>query len=328
MRSFLSAMAAAIVLGMGVVSQASAAKEILTTLITGIPHAAFFGLDIENGEGVAVGAGGAISESKDGGKTWKAVAEPPTELALLSVAKRGTHSIAVGQSGVVVVLQDGKWQTVDAGSKARLLSVDVNSSGLAIAGGQFGTVLKSADGGKTWAPSPPDWSLLALEDHFGTGEPTIYAVNVTEAGQITITGEFGVMMRSDDGGANWRVVRAIDPKAPTLHAMHLVEAGKGNSYAVGQSGALLISADGGETWTKCDIATKLNFLGVAASTATGQVVVTGMRVMYRSQNNGMSGDQVNEGDTITDWYQAVRTDEASGRILAVGHSGKIIQIGG
>ncbi|MCC2655331.1 MAG: photosystem stability/assembly factor-like protein [Panacagrimonas sp.] len=326
MRSLLSVVTASIVLSVGVMSEAMAGKEIITTLISGIPHSAFFGIDLENGEGVAVGAGGAISESKDGGKTWKAVAESPTTMALLSVAKRGAHSIAVGQSGAVAIVQDGKWQTVDSGSKARLLSVDVNSSGLAIVGGQFGTVLKSTDGGKTWAPSAPDWSLLALEEHFGTGEPTIYAANVTEAGQITITGEFGVMMRSDDGGATWRVVRAIDPKAPTLHAMHLVEAGKGNSYAVGQSGALLISADGGETWTQCDVATKLNFLGVTAS-ATGQVVVTGMRVMYRSENNGMSWVAVDEGDTITDWYQAVRTDEASGRILAVGHSGKIIQIG-
>lgn len=326
MRSLLSALSASIVLSVGMVSQASAAKEIITTLATGIPHAAFFGIDLENGEGVAVGAGGAISESKDGGKTWKAVAPSPTDLALLSVAKRGPHAIAVGQSGVVAIAQDGKWQKVDAGTKARLLSVDVNSSGLAIVGGQFGTVLKSADGGKTWTPSAPDWSLLALEDHFGTGEPTIYSAIVTESGQITIAGEFGVMMRSDDGGATWRVVRGIDPKAPTLHAMHLVEAGKGNSYAVGQSGALLISADGGETWTQCDVATKLNFLGVAAS-ASGQVVVTGMRVMYRSENNGMSWMAVDEGDTITDWYQAVRTDEQSGRILAVGHSGKIIQIG-
>lgn len=326
MRSLLSAVAASVVLGVGMVSQASAAKEIIATLASGIPHAAFFGIDLEGGEGVAVGAGGAISESKDGGKTWKAVAESPTDLALLSVAKRGAHTIAVGQSGVVAVAQDGKWQTVDAGSKARLLSVDVNSSGLAIVGGQFGTVLKSADGGKTWATSAPDWSLLALEDHFGTGEPTIYAASVTESGQITIAGEFGVMMRSDDGGANWRVVRAIDPTAPTLHAMHLVEAGKGNSYAVGQSGALLVSTDGGETWSQCDIATKLNFLGVAAS-PSGHVVVTGMRVMYRSENHGMSWVAVDEGDTITDWYQAVRTDEASGRIVAVGHSGKIIQIG-
>jgi photosystem II stability/assembly factor-like uncharacterized protein len=326
MRSLIFAVAATAVLSVGIMSNASAAKQIITTVATGIPHAAFFGIDLENGEGVAVGAGGAISESKDGGKTWKAVPESPTTLALLSVAKRGPHTIAVGQSGAVAIVQDGKWQSIDAGTKARLLSVDVNSSGLAIVGGQFGTVLKSADGGKTWAPSAPDWSLLALEEHFGTGEPTIYAVNVTESGQITITGEFGVMMRSDDGGANWRVVRAIDPQAPTLHAMHLVEAGKGNSYAVGQSGALLISADGGETWTQCDVTTKLNFLGVAAS-STGQVVVTGMRVMYRSENNGMSWVRVDEGDTITDWYQAVRTDEGSGRILAVGHSGKIIQIG-
>jgi photosystem II stability/assembly factor-like uncharacterized protein len=326
MRSLLSAVTASVVLCVGMMSSAQANKGIVTTLISGIPHSAFFGIDLENGEGIAVGAGGAISESKDGGKTWKSVPESPTTLALLSVAKRGPHSIAVGQSGVVAIVQDGKWQTVDAGTKARLLSVDVNSSGLAIVGGQFGTVLKSSDGGKTWATSAPDWSLLALEDHFGTGEPTIYSANVTEGGQITIAGEFGVMMRSDDGGTTWRVVRGIDPKAPTLHAVHLAEAGKGNSYAVGQSGSLLVSADGGETWTKCDVGTKLNFLGVAAS-PNGQVVMTGMRVMYRSENYGMTWTRVDEGDTNTDWYQAARTDEASGRILAVGHSGKIIQIG-
>ncbi|MGH8516090.1 MAG: WD40/YVTN/BNR-like repeat-containing protein, partial [Panacagrimonas sp.] len=204
-------MAASVVLSIGVVSEVSAGKTLLTTLISGIPHAAFFGIDLEGGEGVAVGAGGAIAESKDGGKTWKAVAESPTDRALLSVAKKGAHSIAVGQSGVVAIVQDGKWQTVDAGTKARLLSVDVNSSGLAIVGGQFGNVLKSTDGGKTWAPSAPDWSLLALEDHFGTGEPTIYSANVSESGQITIAGEFGVIMRSDDGGVTWRVVRGIDP---------------------------------------------------------------------------------------------------------------------
>jgi hypothetical protein len=71
---------------------------------------------------------------------------------------------------------------------------------------------------------------------------------------------------------------------------------------------------------------KSNFLGVAAS-PDGHVVVTGMRVMMRSENAGMSWEAVEEGDTTTDWYQAVRTESSSGHIIAVGHSGRIIQIG-
>jgi photosystem II stability/assembly factor-like uncharacterized protein len=194
------------------------------------------------------------------------------------------------------------------------------------AGGQFGTLLKSTDGGNSWASTAPDWASMASEDHFGTDEPNIYSVVVDDSGQITIAGEFGLIMRSADGGATWRVLRPIDPNASTLNALYLAPRDQGNSYAVGQEGELLTSTDGGESWARCDTGTKLNFLGVTAS-PTGQVVVTGMRVMYRSENSGMTWKQVEEGDTITEWYQAVRTVPTTGKIMAVGHSGKIIQIG-
>lgn len=301
--------------------------DLLKTVISGIPHSALFGLSFDQGQGVAVGAAGAIFESADGGASWNRVGQSPTKLAFLSVSKRGPHTVAVGQTGLVAVSAAGKWVLGESGTEARLMVVDVNSSGLAVAAGQFGTVLKSADGGRTWRPTAPDWSVMAQKDHFGTGEPSMYGAVVAESGQITLAGEFGVIVRSDDGGASWRVLRPVDPAAATLSALHLVPAGQGNSYAVGQKGELLISADGGETWGRCPIETDLNFLGVSAS-AKGHVVVSGMRVMYRSVNGGMTWNSVQEGDTTTDWYQVVRTEDRSGKIYAVGHSGKIVEIGG
>jgi photosystem II stability/assembly factor-like uncharacterized protein len=326
MRILFGALLGACIAGSAFAVDAPAGGGLLKTLTSGIPHAAFFGLDFDGSNGVAVGAGGAISESKDGGLTWTPVPKSPTELALLSVAKRGGHTVAVGQSGVVAISDGGSWKLGDSGVPARLLTVDVNSSGLAVAGGQFGTLLKSTDGGLTWASTAPDWTTMEDKEVFGTAEPNIYAVNVSEAGHVTIAGEFGLILRSEDSGASWRVIRTINAKAPTINAMHIAEAGQGNSFAVGQSGELLMSSDGGETWMRCETGTQLNFLGVAAS-ASGQVVLTGMRIMYRSENGGATWSRVEEGDTITDWYQAVRTEQGSGRIIAVGHSGKIIQIG-
>lgn len=303
-----------------------AVSGLLKPVVTSTPHSALFGLALDQGRGVAVGVKGAIYESQDGGQRWSPVPEPPTRSALLSVSTRGGKAIAVGLSGLVLVSPEkGTWKKVESGTTNRLLTVDMNAAGLVVAAGEFGTVIRSTDGGQTWTSGGPDWSSFVTPENLGAGEPMIYATSVSEEGHITLAGEFGLIVRSPDAGATWQVLRAPVNGAPTLNGLFMQPAGS-NSYAVGQRGELLISADGGNSWGRCTVETKLNFLGVTAS-PNGQVVITGMRVMYRSVNGGMTWDVVRDGDATSEWYQAVRTDPSSGRIYAVGHSGRIIQIG-
>ena len=307
---------------------ATPAPQRIKVLAQGIPHSAFFGISFDGGRGVAVGAGGAIFESADSGATWKEVKHNLTKLALLAVDRRGTHTIAVGQLGTVLVeTGPGKWEKMDTGDEGRLFSISVNSGGLAVAVGEFGKVLKSEDGGRNWSPAAPDWAAFADQDSFGTGEPNMYSAHVSESGEITIAGEFGAMLRSTDRTATWQVLRPVKPGAATIFATYLVPAGQGASFAVGQEGEMLHSSDGGASWSHCDMPTKSNFLGVTA-TPDGHVVITGMRVMMQSRNAGVSWQPVEEGDTTTDWYQAVRTESSTGKVIAVGHSGRIIEIGG
>lgn len=299
---------------------------VLKDIRSGIVHSAFFGLSFDAGKGTAVGMGGAILETSDGGKTWTP-SPSGTELALLAVDRAGEHTIIGGQLATMLVANgDGGWDKVDVGDyEGRFLSVSVNSSGLAFAGGEFGTVLKSTDGGRTWSDGAPNWAEYADPNTFGTAEPHAYAVHVTEAGVVTIAGEFGIIVRSEDGGETWTEVRELDPEAATLFSMHVEEAG-GRAYAVGQEGELLRSADGGLTWTRQDTgAVDENFLGIAPG-EDGTIVITGMRIMLTSKDNGETWTQVREGDAITDWYQTVRFEETTGRMVAVGHSGKIIEI--
>ena len=302
--------------------------KLISTLSQGIPHSAFFGLSFEGKNGVAVGIAGSIYESSDSGQTWKPNPHGLSNLALLAVDRRAGRTVAVGQFGLVMVQDSqGKWTKVETDFKTRLYSVSMSPSGMAVAVGEFGAVLKSTDAGQTWSSIAPDWMAFADPESFGTGEPSLFSVYVSDTDEITLAGEFGVMLRSADAGSTWQVLRPVTAKAPTLFAMHLVPPGQGNSFAVGQTGELLISADGGTSWSTCTSQTKMNFLGVSAA-PNGQVVVSGMRVMMRSQNGGMTWDPVIEGDTLTDWYQAVRTAPDTGQIMAVGHSGRIIRIGG
>lgn len=329
-RTTVAALLAAGLLSAAVaVGKTSPAGESQTVrdLAVGIPHDAFFGLSVDPQRSVAVGVGAAISQSIDGGATWERIDHGQSDLALFAVDRGGGHTVAVGQMGLVMIEESpGKWIKVDAGFEGRMLSVSVNQSGLAFIGAEFGNVLKSEDGGRTWTSSPPPWTDFEDKETFGTAEPHVYAVHVSENGEITLAGEFGVILRSYDRGQTWTVLKQLKAGEPTIFAMHIADQGKGNSYAVGLEGEILTSPDGGRTWLRCKTNVSAPFLGVAA-TADGHAVVSGMRVMLRSSNSGITWEQVREGDITTDWYQSVDVHEPSGRILAVGHSGKIIEVG-
>lgn len=329
MRSAILSFIGTAVIGLScAASAADKPNGVIRTLAQGIPHSAFFGISFDAGQGVAVGMGGAIAASSDGGSTWTPVKQDIADTALLAVERRGSHTIAVGQAGLVLIEESpGKWVKGTSGIENRLLSVSVNSAGLAIAGGEFGTLIRSEDGGKTWSQAAPDWSLYADENSPGTGEPTIYSVHVAESGDITIAGEFGLIFRLDAGSDQWRVLNPLVGGTATIFATHISDSRTRNSYAVGQRGQVLISTDGGETWFPNRVKTESNFLGVAAAPG-GKVVITGMRVMVTSKDGGITWNQVNEGDVTTDWYQAVRTEKNSGKVMAVGHSGRIIEIDG
>jgi photosystem II stability/assembly factor-like uncharacterized protein len=226
----------------------------VTPLVTGTAHQALFSIATHGQVGIAVGAAGAIVESGDGGKSWKAVTPAPTPLSLLGVAVSQGHAIAVGQVGTILVMDSsGKWSKASAGTDNRLFAVSVNSAGEAVVVGGFGTVLHSADGGKTWTAIAPDWNGYAENGE----QPHLYDVNIDDRGVITLCGEFGLILRSADAGKTWKTLHKGDA---SLFAMELKPGG--NSYAVGQNGAMLRSTDGGNSWSDVSSGTGAILLGV------------------------------------------------------------------
>ncbi len=311
--------------GLGVCISASAlAEETETDLLTlryeGIPHDALYDVCFQGQKGLAVGVAGTILTTPDAGLSWQPET-PLTDKALLGVSCRGKTAIAVGQEGTIQVqATTGEWQAVSSGSEQRLLSVDSNNQGLAVAVGGFGSVLRSVDAGASWEPLSFDWEAI-LNDFL---EPHIYDVVVFDDNTIMVVGEFELILLSADGGDSWEVVNKADS---SLSGIYFSDRQTG--YVVGQNGKVLKTVDGGLTWQSSgEVPTRENLLDVWSSGR--DVFITGIRTLLRSRNSGATWESITEGDISVKWYQSVKgtpvDNGASKRIVMVGHSGRIVQI--
>ncbi|MGD2007946.1 MAG: hypothetical protein PVJ95_06700 [Cellvibrionales bacterium] len=287
-----------------------------TYVYEGTRHDAMYGICFAGDQGVAVGDWGAVLTSTDGGDTWSSAAQP-SGLALLDLSCNANITLIVGQSGLI--LKDGPdgFSTRESGTSERLLGVSHNSSGLAVAVGSFGTVLRSRDGGESWEPLSFDWEAM-LNDFL---EPHLYDVMVDEAGVVTMAGEFGLILQSQNAGDDWAVANKSEA---SLFGLTL-DGQRG--YAVGQDSTVLATDDGGASWRAVEVPAKTNLLDVWAG--DGQVVISGIRTIITSGDDGASWQARDDLDFLTGWYQNIAVPGAIGQreqAFLVGKQGRIVAL--
>lgn len=323
-------------LAAGILSPAFADAGGSHAIVQFTPHDRLFSVAFNGDFGEAVGDGGLALQSTDGGKTWQHEVNPPSQLAMFSVAISGSRSIVVGQEGLILV-RDGRksWRKIEPVTDQRLLRVSLNKSGLAVAVGAFGTLLKSTDNGQTWAELKPDWAALYKTDSTSDfvaarDEPTLYVAKVFDDGSILIGGEYGQLNRSTDGGATWtRVFNAPVGKSsltpPSLFGMHFRDDGTG--YAAGQDGLIIMTSDGGKTWTQLDTHSEASLFDVE-STPDGHVFAVGMRTGLVSADAGKTWEPLKALDLSLNWYSGLARGAGTGEdsMIAVGHSGRVLAL--
>jgi photosystem II stability/assembly factor-like uncharacterized protein len=312
-------------------SNVSVADDITASLVKGgTPHQALFGVTLHESNGFAVGAGGRIFRTEDGGKNW-VLEVNDNALSLLGVSFSGLSAVAVGQFGVIVVRDgEGNWRKVESGTSERIFNVDMNSKGQAVAVGAFGLILSSTDGGITWKDVSPDWSDTFYDPDMRLGglfEPNVYGVQINDAGKVWVAGELSLVMISEDIGETWLVKNAGGSSengvSSTLSAIDVRD--DGTAFAVGQEGYVLKSQDHGDTWAKIKPATHQNLLGVS-SINSGLVVAPGMREILLSYDDGESWTSVKGLDVDTGWYGSVAISSNAEDVIVVGNNSNIIKI--
>lgn len=197
----------------------------------------------------AVGDGGAMLHSPDGGTTWTTVTGAEgVDLTGVTVDHEGAVAFASGADGSIWRTQAGHpLQRVFEQPDVSIHAIATSHSGAEIvAVGSEGFVVTSYDGGATWAP------VLT-----GTVRD-LFAVRMAGHGREMIAaGQAGVVVRIDGGGVTAQ--EHLDP-ALALYGLHVRAGGPGQ--AVGDAGVVLLTDDLGLSWSPLAIDTDVTLTGV------------------------------------------------------------------
>ena len=170
---------------------------------------------------------------------------------LLGVANAGTHLVAVGGNGVIILSDDGMgWTQVQT-------PVDVTLTGVSFADDQHGwavghdaLILYTADGGHTWR----------IQNYQPALNSPMFAVLAIDAQKVLAVGAFGLMKMTEDGGQHWTDVDAPELLGDKLHLNGIARLADGQLLVVGENGLAGVSADG-QHWQRLTLPYEGSFFG-------------------------------------------------------------------
>ncbi len=273
---------------------------------------------------VAVGERGQVLLSDDQGAKWRQAKSVPTRVMLTAVFFTDSqYGWAVGHDETIINTVDGgeTWTRSHFAPEAQQPLLDLwfanRVSGIAV--GAYGAYFTTNDGGRTWASAKFAPPPAAVPKHDGEAAPDEgdlppdYHLNriIGVGNRLYIAAEGGQLYRSDDRGANWRVLPS--PYEGSLFG--LVPIRGDGLLAFGLRGHLFRSADAGETWTKLESHT--------TSMLTDGLAINDLRVVI----GGLAGVLLISGDAGETFRLTQQDDRKGVSALLPGPAGSVIVAG-
>ncbi len=222
-------------------------------------------------------------------------------------------ALAVGHDDWIVRSEDNgqTWKEVsynqDADQAAPLFGVAGPFEGKVYAFGAFGTLMQSADQGKTWQSLKSD----------AIGDKHLYGM-LDGGGTLLLVGEQGLMLKSTDGGVSWQPLKQIY-NGSFFGALALPDKGW---LVYGMRGHVFISHDQGQTWKDSVTPAPLSIFGGAVQ-SDGKIFLAGaQRTVLVSDDGGAQFKIFAQGERQT---LAAVLPLADGEVLVAGEPGLSIQ---
>ncbi len=198
---------------------------------------------------VVVGADGAVLVSGANSDEWQRH-DIPGHPQLIDVAACPDGSYVALDTSRRLWLSENPanaWQSVAIDTTEALMDLTCDSLGRIWVVGGFSTILSSEDGGASWG-----------EDSFGD-DVQLTSVQFLDDSVGYIAGEFGMVLKTIDGGQTWEPVEVL-PGDFYPQAAHFMDTERG--WVVGLNGAILHTPDGGDSWESQDSGVNVPLYGV------------------------------------------------------------------
>jgi photosystem II stability/assembly factor-like uncharacterized protein len=207
---------------------------------------------------LVVGYGGKVLETVDGGSSWTQIDSGVTDHALYRMSfVDDTHGWVTGQDGLILRTTDGgkSWQRQGSGTDKYLFALAALDRNRAWAVGDRSTITETSDGGKTWrARKIKTGDDLAGGISIAAADPVFYDVRFVDSRTGWISGEFGKLLHTTDGGRTWSEQQQVlmgDEffdvlDLPTMFGLSFINGREG--VAVGIDARIARTTNGGQNW--------------------------------------------------------------------------------
>jgi len=250
--------------------------------------------------GTAVGGGGTILRTTDGGTNWTPQTSGTTNILYGVFFNDPSTGTAVGGGGTILRTINGgaDWNAQTSGTTDTLRGVSFTDAINGTAVGGDGTILHTTNGGAIWTSQSS-----------GTTE-WLNSVSFTDANNGTAVGDAGTILKTTNGGTNW--ISQTSGTAIGLNGVSFTDSDNGT--AVGYSGTILRTTNGGTTWNEQLSGTAQNLYSVSfTDTNNGTAVGQGGHIL-RTTNGGVPVEltsftaTANGKEVILNWSTATETN--------------------
>lgn len=220
-------------------------------------------------EAWAVGSGGTIRHTTDGGATFTNQSSG-TSATLVEMTGSGPLRLwAVGETGAIVSSNDGgaSWTPRTSGVGVRLRAVEAADENTVWAAGSSGTILRSTNGGASWSAAT-----------LGTQALSSVAAGSTQVAWVGGSGQY--VARTINGGTTWTPVTV--PAGMNGDVIRVAGASSdGQRVVIGGSSTGLVyrTSNAGASWTAISAFSNSTVADLAASDDGAIAVATGFTVM-------------------------------------------------